>query len=47
MLVYLSGLLDDDAQSALLRRLGEFQNTGRAQVAILVADDTGGLALAD
>jgi uncharacterized protein len=47
LVVDLTGLLDDDAQSALLARLGEFQNTGRAQVAILVARDTGGLPLAD
>jgi uncharacterized protein len=42
-----AGQLDDAVQSELLHRLGAFQNTGRAQVAILVANDTDGLALAD
>jgi uncharacterized protein len=42
-----TGLLDDEAQDALLRRLAVFQNTGRAQVAILLASGTQGEALAD
>jgi uncharacterized protein len=42
-----TGTLDEDAQSRLLRRLGALQNSGRAQVAILVASDTQGLPLAD
>jgi uncharacterized protein len=42
-----TGQLADDSQAALLHRLGQLQNTGRAQVAILVANGTQGLALAD
>jgi uncharacterized protein len=42
-----TGLLDDEAQLALTRRLGAFQNSGRAQVAVLVARETHGQALAD
>lgn len=41
------GVLGDEAETALLRRLGKFQNTDRAQAAILVARGTEGLALAD
>jgi uncharacterized protein len=47
LVVDLTGQLDDATQSALLRRLGALQNSGRAQVAILVAPGTQGLALAD
>lgn len=42
-----TGTLDEEAQSALLRRLGDIQASGRAQVAILVSGNTQGLALSD
>lgn len=41
------GLLDGETQTGLLHRLGALQNSGRAQVAILVAEGTQGQALAD
>ena len=42
-----TGRLDDATQVDLTRRLGAIQNSGRAQVAVLVANGTGGLPLAD
>jgi uncharacterized protein len=42
-----TGSLDDETQAALTRRLGAIQNSGRAQVAVLLARGTHGLALAD
>ena len=42
-----TGLLDDETQTVLIRRLGAIQNAGRAQVAVLVARETHGQALAD
>jgi uncharacterized protein len=47
LLVDQTGLLQPEEREALLRRLGEIQASGRAQVAILLAADTQGQALAD
>ncbi|NGY06603.1 TPM domain-containing protein [Solimonas terrae] len=46
-LVDTTGSLDDDARVALTQRLQAFDDSGRAQIAILIVADTGGAPLSD